>query len=103
MIYLHTNQKRYTFDEPQVIEYNVEGIQVLFCDGRSIFCDSVEGGDTTIWWGADKYAEMVGPKEKVYSKEDYIDYCKKKWLHSVENKMEAAQRTLEKYKGLSHD
>jgi hypothetical protein len=90
MLTLEFNGDIYLFKAPSVRPYNVEGIAVSFCDGKTIYCDDVTfgGGDTCVWWRGAQTGSMVGLKEGVSTKEDYIDYCCKVWLNMVEVKLE---------------
>ena len=88
----------YEFEPPKVTEDTYGGIKLYFCDGRSLNCDCVGhgdfGGDTCVHWSGDQHGQMVGLREKVYTKQDYIDYCCKLWLSTVEGRLEKSKETL---------
>lgn len=90
---LEFNNETYSFSPPVVRSYLEDGISVSFVDGKTIYCDDVsgEGGDTCVWWSGSRGGPLVGPQEKVYTKQDYIDYCCELWLNMVENKLERAE------------
>lgn len=87
----------YNFPEPEVFEYLGDGIKVVFIDGRSLICDDVSGygGDTCVHWGGDHYGSMVGPEEGVFTRDDYIIYCKNLWKDSVESRLDKFYHNLE--------
>ena len=97
------NGVAYDLPKPTVSKYNVEGIRLDFVDGLSLYCDNVSGfgGDTCVWWGSDRYGSMVGPKEGVFTKGDYITHCENLWKYTVECRIEKAKETTDffsKYK-----
>ena len=89
---LEVNGKQYLFPEPKVTTYLIEGIMVKFVDESAIYCDNVTGGclDTCVWWRNSQIGSLVGDREGVYTREDYINYCCSMWLGRVESKISAA-------------
>lgn len=89
---LEVNGKQYLFPEPEVSSYDEGGIRVDFLDGSAIYCDDVTGGgrDTCVWWRGARGGSLVGGKEGVYTRKDYIDYCCNTWLNRVECRINTA-------------
>jgi hypothetical protein len=104
MIFNH-NGTVYEFPEPTVTPYFDDGILVSFCDGSQLKCDDVTGygGDTCVSWGSDTHGHMVGSQEGVFTKDDYITYCKNLWKHRVETKLDNAARTIDFFGGYKKD